>query len=111
MQKDGAAGGGVEEVVHLETRRILGNDWVVRHDNHYFQVQAQSRNYAPAKSKETVCEWEDGRLQIRYRDLEVRRDQIPGPVPARTPREAKAQKTKKRGHFYCRKEGDISNGA
>ncbi|HXM12160.1 MAG TPA: hypothetical protein VN946_19570 [Terriglobales bacterium] len=51
LQNDGAAGGGVEEVFHLETRRILGNDGVVRHDNHYFQVQAQSRNYAPAKSR------------------------------------------------------------
>jgi hypothetical protein len=84
----------LEEVFHPETRRILGNDWVVRHDNHYFQVQAQSRNYAPAKSKVTVCEWEDGRLQIRYRDREVRWEEIPGPVPAVTPREAKAMKLK-----------------
>ena len=84
----------LEEVFHLETERILGNDWVVRHDNHYFQIQAQSRNYAPAKSKVTVCEWEDGRLQIRYRDREVRWEEIPGPVPAVTPPEAKATKLK-----------------
>jgi hypothetical protein len=32
----------LEEVFHLESGRILGNDWVVRHDHRYFQVQAQS---------------------------------------------------------------------
>jgi len=61
----------LEEVFHLETGRVIGNDWVVRHDDRYFQVQAQARQYAPAKGKVTVCEWEDGRLQIRYRDRAV----------------------------------------
>jgi hypothetical protein len=75
--------------------RVIGNDWVVRHDNRYFQVQAQARHYAPAKGKVTVCEWEDGRLQIRYRDRAVSWEEIPGPVPAQaaTP-EATAQKQK-----------------
>jgi len=86
----------LEEVFHLETGRILGNDWVVRHDNRYFQVQAQSRQYAPAKGKVTVCEWEGGRLQIRYRDRAVSWEEISGPVPAQavTPGEAKAKKVK-----------------
>jgi hypothetical protein len=69
----------LEDVFHLETVRVIGNDWVVRHDNRYFQVQAQARHYAPAKGKVTVCEWEDGRLQIRYRDRAVSWDEIPGP--------------------------------
>ena len=51
----------LEEVFHLETGRVIGNHWGVRHDNRYFQVKAQARQYAPAKSKVTVCEWEDGR--------------------------------------------------
>ncbi len=86
----------LEDVFHLETARILGNDWVVRHDNRYFQVQAQSRRYAPAKGKVTVCEWEDGRLQIRYRDRAVSWEEIPGPVPAPTvtPGETKSKKPK-----------------
>jgi hypothetical protein len=85
----------LEDVLHLETGRILGNDWVVRHDNRYFQVKAQARNYALAKGKVTVCEWEDGRLQIRYRGRAVSWGEIPGPVPAQaaTP-EATAQKQK-----------------
>ena len=80
----------------METGRVLGNDWVVRHDNRYFQVKAQSRQYAPAKGKVTVCEWEDGRLQIRYRDRAVTWEEISGPVPVQTvkPREAMAQKQK-----------------
>jgi hypothetical protein len=86
----------LEEVFHLETGRVLGNDWVVRHDHRYFQVKAQSRQYAPAKGKVTVCEWEDGRLQIRYRDRAVTWEEISGPVPVQTvkPREAMAQKQK-----------------
>jgi hypothetical protein len=43
----------------------------------------------------TVCEWEDGRFQIRYRDRAVRWEEIPGPVQAVTPREeAKTKKPK-----------------
>jgi hypothetical protein len=30
-----------------------------------FQVTRQSR-YAPARSKVVVCEWEDGKVEIRY---------------------------------------------
>ena len=85
----------LEEVFHLETGRVIGNDWVVRHDNRYFQVKAQSQ-YAPAKGKVTVCEWEDGRLQIRYRGRAVAWAEISGPVPVQTvrPRAAMAKKQK-----------------
>jgi hypothetical protein len=86
----------LEEVFHLETVRVIGNDWVVRHDNRYFQVKAQARNYAPAKGKVTVCEWEDGRLQIRYRGRAVAWNEIPGrvAVPAARSLQAKAKKQK-----------------
>ena len=57
----------LREIFRLETERTLGNDWVVRHDNHFYQVEAQNRNHAPAKSKVTVCEWEDGTIEIHYR--------------------------------------------
>jgi hypothetical protein len=44
----------------------------------------------------TVCEWEDGRLQIRYRGRAVVWEEIPGPVPVQAvrPREATAKKQK-----------------
>jgi transposase len=86
----------LDEVFHLETARVIGNDWVVRHDNRYFQVKAQSQRYAPAKARVTVCEWEDGRLQIRYRGRAVAWEEIPAPVPSRAvrPAEATARKHK-----------------
>lgn len=55
------------EIFRLETERVLGNDWVVRHDNRLYQVERQSRRYAPAKSKVTVCEREDGTQEIYHR--------------------------------------------
>jgi transposase len=80
----------LDEVFHLESGRVIGNDWVVRHDNRYFQVKAQSRQYAPAKGQVTVCEWEDGRLQIRYRGRPVVWEEIPAPIPVRAVRSAEA---------------------
>ena len=59
------------EIFRLETERVLGNDWVVRHDNHFYQVEGQSHSYAPAKSKVTVCEWEDGTMEIQYRERKL----------------------------------------
>ena len=54
------------QVFCLETERTVSNDWVVRYENRYFQLGKQS-GYAPAQSKVTVCEWENGQLEIRYR--------------------------------------------
>jgi transposase len=72
----------LEAVFHLETERIISNDWVVRHDNRYFQLQPQAGRYAPAKGKVSVCAWEDGRLEIRYRGRAVAWQQIQAPAPA-----------------------------
>jgi hypothetical protein len=55
------------EIFRLETERSLGNDWVVRHHNHFYQVERQSRHNAPAKATVVVCEWEDGTVEIQYR--------------------------------------------
>jgi transposase len=69
----------LREILRLETERVLGNDWVVRHDNRFYQVEGQSRNYAPAKSKVTVCEWEDGTMEIHYRGRKLTHHEIAGP--------------------------------
>lgn len=61
----------LDEVFRLETERVIGNDWVVRYENRFLQVQQQGRHRAPAKGKVAVCEWEDGRLEIRYRGQKV----------------------------------------
>ncbi len=57
----------LREVFRLESERIISNDWVVRYDNRLFQVQAQSRKWAPAQGKVVVCEWQDGTIEIEYR--------------------------------------------
>jgi len=85
----------LDEVFHLETRRVIDNDWVVRYNNRFLQVTPQARNYAPAKSKAVVCEWEDGRLEIRYRERKVRWKEIPG-RPVKPARKAKPSATRQR---------------
>ena len=77
----------LREIFRLETERSLGNDWVVRHENRFYQVEGQSRNHASAKSKVTVCEWEDGTLEIHYRGRKLEHHAIaerpgkPAPEP------------------------------
>ena len=61
----------LDDVFRLESERVIGNDWVVRYESRYFQVERYGRHHAPAKGKVTVCEWEDGRLEIRYRGAKV----------------------------------------
>lgn len=55
----------LEQVFCLESERSISNDWVVRYENRYLQLE-RSSDYPPRKAKVTVCEWEDGRLEIRY---------------------------------------------
>jgi hypothetical protein len=76
----------LDEAFRLETERAIGNDWVVRHQNRLFQVTRQSR-YAPAKAKVVVCEWEDGKVEIRYRGKRLMHEEI-ATRPAASPRAA-----------------------
>jgi len=49
----------------LEAERSISNDWVVRYQNRYLQLERTS-DYPPRQAKVTVCEWEDGRIEIHY---------------------------------------------
>jgi hypothetical protein len=71
----------LREVFRLESERIIGNDWVVRYDNRLFQVQAQSRKYAPAQGQVVVCEWQDGTVEIAYRGSKLPWKEIFGTAP------------------------------
>ena len=66
----------LDEIFRLEEERVIGNDWVVRYENRFLQLKRQGRHYAPAKSKVVVCEWEDGRLEVRYRGRTMPFDEI-----------------------------------
>ena len=70
-------------MLRLETERVLSNDWVVRHANHFYQVERQSQHHAPAKSKVMVCEWEDGTMEIHYREQRLKCKEIVGSAEAR----------------------------
>ena len=57
----------LEKILRLESARTVSADWVVHYDNRFFQLQPESRNYAPARAKVMVCEGPDGRVGIEYR--------------------------------------------
>ncbi len=54
----------LERIFRLGSERTVSDDWVVRYDNRFFQLQPQSRHYAPARGKVWVCEGRDGSIGI-----------------------------------------------
>src|SRR3974390_1743483 len=54
----------LERIFRLESERTVSDDWVVRYDNHFFQVAPQSGHIVPARSKVWVCEGRYGRINI-----------------------------------------------
>ena len=74
----------LEQVFCLETERSISNDWVVRYENRYFQLERTS-DYPPRQAKVTVSEWEDGRIEIRYQDEARPHHEIAAPEPKAVP--------------------------
>jgi transposase len=70
----------LDRVFRLESPRRVYNDWVVRYDNRFFQLQRQSRHYAPAHSQVLVCEKRHGSIAIEYRGRELDWREIPAPA-------------------------------
>ena len=75
----------LEKIFRLESERVIGDDWVVRYDNRFFQLEPQSRHYAPARGKVVVCEWPGGRVGIEYRGRAVPWREIPAPAGPSVP--------------------------
>jgi len=73
----------LDRIFRLENERTIGNDWVVRYANHYFQLEPQSRHYAPARSKVLVCEGRHGGISIEYRGRALGWKQIAAPPAPR----------------------------
>ena len=72
----------LEKIFRLETVRTISDDWVVRYDNCFFQLQPQSHHYAPAKSQVVVCESRGGSVTVEYRGRALRWQEIPAPAQA-----------------------------
>jgi hypothetical protein len=70
----------LDQVFCLETERSISNDWVVRYENRYFQLERHS-DYPPQQAKVRVCEWEDGRIEIRYKGKARSHREIEPPQP------------------------------
>ena len=69
-----------DRIFRLESPRTIYNDWVVRYENRYFQLERQSWNYAPARSQVLVCESRHGKISIEYRGRELEWREIPAPA-------------------------------
>ena len=90
----------LDTVFRLQEDRTIGNDWVVRYDNRFFQLTRQS-GYAPARRKVQVCEAADGHLEIRYRDQLMAWREIatrPSVAVVSPPRAAAPASTPRRPH-------------
>src|SRR5437016_5336670 len=72
----------LDTVFRLEEDRIVSNDWVVRYDNRFLQLERQS-GHPPARSTVVVCESVEGHLEIRYRDRVMRWTEITASAVAR----------------------------
>ncbi len=70
----------LDRIFRLESERTIGNDWVVRYASRYFQLEPQSRDYAPARSKVLVCEGRHGGISIEYRGRALGWKEIAAPV-------------------------------
>src|SRR5437016_3841934 len=78
-------GGALDKIFRLESTRTISEDWVVRYDNRFFQLERQSRHDAPAKGQVVVVvgETQGGSLTIEYRGRSLRWQQIPPPAQPR----------------------------
>jgi transposase len=70
----------LDAVFRLEHTRTVSNDWVVRYDNRYFQLERQSHQ-PPARSTVQVLEDAAGQIEIRYRHRRMRWSEFAAPPP------------------------------
>ncbi len=73
----------MDKVFRLESERTISDDWVVRYENRFFQLEPQSQHYAPARGQVMVCEAREGKVVIEYRGRALRWQEIPPPVRPR----------------------------
>jgi transposase len=87
----------LDAVFRLEETRTISNDWVVSYHGLLLQLRRHGRQHAPARSKVSVCEWQDGRIEIYYREQAMEWDGIaerPAIAPATVSSKPSAQHRK-----------------
>lgn len=70
----------LDRIFRLRQERVIGQDWVVRYGNRWFQLQRQSGHYAPARGRVQVYEAADGKIAIEYRGRELKWEEIAAPA-------------------------------
>jgi len=76
----------LDEVFWLEQERVVSADWVVSYQTRLLQLERQSRHYAPARSRVTVRENQQGEVAILYRGHKLGFKEIfVRPAPAAAP--------------------------
>jgi hypothetical protein len=70
----------LDQVFRLQEKRSVSNDWVVRYDNRWLQIECQSGG-PPARSTVLVYEAPDGQIEIRYRDRVMRWTEVAAQPP------------------------------
>jgi len=66
------AGLDLDEVFCLEQERVVSNDWVVQHENRYFQLEASQLVQVSAGNQVTVRAWRDGSIHLLYQGQPLR---------------------------------------
>ena len=69
----------LDAIFRLEEERTISNDWVVRYQGRFLQIERESR-YAPAGGKVLVSQGRDGGLRVLYRGREVRWREMAAPL-------------------------------
>lgn len=54
-----------------EHKKVVSNDWVVRHNNRHFQILKDNKILPRPKSKVLLTEWLDGTIHINYKNKEL----------------------------------------
>src|SRR6202049_2276402 len=70
----------LRQIFRLETERRISNDWVIRHEGRYLQLQPGQRRYGPTQSKALVCEWEDEAIEVYSRGERVAFIELKEPI-------------------------------
>ena len=98
----------LRQIFRLETERRISNDWVIRHEGRYLQLQPGQRRYGPTQSKALVCEWEDGAMEVYYRGERVAFIELKEPIRKTaqpTPHAARAIEVRRAKHDHPWRQG------
>ena len=70
----------LRRIFRCETERTISNDWVIRYQDRWLQLQPGQRRYGPTKSKALVCQSQDGATEVYYRGERIGFHPIADPV-------------------------------